>query len=70
MLDFVLTYASSATTSTHPILFSTTKAAAMILQPCGGHIIIVQGSHAIGEGSSSVRESVKTYGTTDEENLL
>ena len=42
----------------------------MILQPCGGHIIIVQGSHAIGEGSSSVRESVKTYGTTDEENLL
>ena len=69
VIDFILTHASAATTSTHAILPAALKAVASILQPCGGHVIAVQGSYAIGEGSSQVREGVRTYGTTEESSL-
>ena len=64
-----MAHASSSTTSTHAILPAALKAVASILQPCGGHVIAVQGSYAIGEGSSQVREGVRTYGTTEESSL-
>ncbi|KAK8825561.1 hypothetical protein WA577_000734 [Blastocystis sp. JDR] len=69
IVDYILAHASSSTTSTHAILPAALKAVASILQPCGGHVIAVQGSYAIGEGSSQVREGVRTYGTTEESSL-
>ena len=64
-----MAHASSSTTSTHAILPAALKAVASILQPCGGHVSAVQGSYAIGEGSSQVHEGVRTYGTTEESSL-
>lgn len=69
VIDFILAHASSSTTSTHAVLPAALKAVASILQPCGGHIITVQGSYAIGEGSSQVHDGVRAYGTTEESSL-
>lgn len=69
VIDFILAHTSSSTTSTHAILPAALKAVTSILQSCGGHIIAVQGSYAIGEGSSQVRDGARAYGTTEESSL-
>ena len=69
LLDHVLRTASSSSTCTHSVLPAALKAVAATLKTTGGQILLVQTAPAIGEGVSPIRETVKVYGSTEEQAL-